>query len=238
MGYRRYPRTEYSPLPPPSPRTMAGAALALLALLAALLWPAEKPGQARAPLPAMAPQAQSVAATSAASAAGPSRPVYRYSVIPGGVRSAAELALAVQSDPVVSAHYADFDAASAHLVRVGKPRFVHVSYRIGDTVYWTRKKVRLAAGEYLLSDGKHLARTRCGNRIADEVQGPVLELEPASEVLDLVLASAEDLVKLGAGTKAGDPPAPLPEPGSVPLVGIALVVLALVRRNAGRKRRG
>lgn len=239
MGYRRYPRTEYAPLPPPSPRAIAGAALALLALLAALAWPAEKPERARAPLPAMAPQAQSVpAATSAASAAGPARPVYRYSVIPGGVRSAAELALAIRRDRVVAAHYADFDAASAHLVRVGKPRFVHVSYRIGDTVYWTRKKVRLAAGEYLLSDGKHLARTRCGNRIADEVQGPVLELEPASEVLDLVLASAEDLVKLGARTAAGNPPAPVPEPGSVPLVGIALVVLALVRRNSGRKRRG
>lgn len=236
MGYRRYPRTEYAPLPPPSPRAIAGAALALLALLAALAWPAEKPERARAPLPAMAPQAQSVPA--ATSAAGPARPVYRYSVIPGGVRSAAELALAIRRDRVVAAHYADFDAASAHLVRVGKPRFVHVSYRIGDTVYWTRKKVRLAAGEYLLSDGKHLARTRCGNRIADEVQGPVLELEPASEVLDLVLASAEDLVKLGARTKAGDPPAAVPEPGSVPLVGIALVVLALVRRNAGRKRRG
>lgn len=216
---------------------MAGAALALLALLAALLWPAEKPERARAPLPATAPQAQSVAANGAASAAGPSRPVYRYSVIPGGVRSAAELALAVQRDPVVSAHYADFDAASARLVRVDKPRYVHVSYRIGDTVYWTRKTVRLAAGEFLLSDGKHLARTRCGNRIADEVQGPVLDAEPASEVLDLVLASAEDLVRLGAGTAAGDRPAQVPEPGSAPLVGIALVVLALVRRSAGRKRR-
>jgi len=232
---RRYRTTTYWP---PSPKLLAGGALALLVPFAALILAAEKPQQQqqqqRAPAPALAPPAHAApAAARAASAASPSRPVYRYSVIPGGVRSAAELALAMQRDPVVAAHYADFDVAAAHLVRVEKPRFVHVSYRIGDKIYWTRKTVRLAAGEYLLSDGKHLARTRCGNRIADEVSGPVLDDEPATEVLDLVFASAEEL-----DAAKGDPPAPVPEPGSIPLVGIALAALALVRRKARRQRRG
>jgi hypothetical protein len=238
MRYRKYRKTKYSPPSPPSPRILAGGALALLVpFVAALLWAAEKPEQVRAPAPvsAVAPQAQS--APAAAGAAAPSRPVYRYSVIPGGVRSAAELASAVQRDRAVSAHYADFDVAAAHLVRVEKPRFVHVSYRIGDKIYWTKKKLKLAAGESLLSDGTHLARTRCGNRIAEEVQGPVLDTEPASEMLDLVFASADDPDEANKAQRAR-PLASVPEPGSASLVGVALLVLALVRRGASRKRRG
>jgi hypothetical protein len=99
------------------------------------------------------------------------RPVYPYSVIPGGVVNARELASAVHRDPVVAAHYSDFHAASARLMRLPSGRQVYVSYRLGDHVYWTSKKVTLWAGETVLTDGIHLARTRCGNRIS-EVPGP------------------------------------------------------------------
>jgi hypothetical protein len=37
------------------------------------------------------------------------RPVYPYSVVPGGVRDVAELKWAAKHDPVVAAHYAGFD---------------------------------------------------------------------------------------------------------------------------------
>ena len=95
---------------------------------------------------------------------------------------------------MASAHYAGFDVAAAHVVRVEQSRLVHVSYRVGDKIFWTKNKVRLAAGEDLLSDGTHLVRTRCGNRIADEPEGPVLDNEPAPEVLDALMVSAEDLI--------------------------------------------
>ena len=95
------------------------------------------------------------------------RPVYAYSVIPGGVASAKELQTALHQDPVVAKHYSDFQTKSAHIVRLARTRHVYVSYRLGDRIYWTRKKVTLHAGETLFTDGKHLARARCGNRISE-----------------------------------------------------------------------
>jgi hypothetical protein len=111
------------------------------------------------------------------------RPVYPYSVIPGGVVSSKELVSALRRDPVAAAHYSDFQAASARIMRLASARQVYVSYRLGDRVYWTSKKVTLAAGETVLTDGAHLARTRCGNRLS-EVPGPTSPSEPPKEVLN------------------------------------------------------
>lgn len=138
-----------------------------------------------------------VATTAAAAAVQPARPVkvvYRNSVLPGGVGSAAELTAALARDPVAAAHYAGFDAAAARPVQVVHSRMAHVSYRIGDKIFWTKKPVRLALGETLLSDGEHLVRARCGNRIADQPQSPVLLNEPAAEVLETAFLSAEPLI--------------------------------------------
>ncbi|MBC7455123.1 MAG: hypothetical protein H7335_15770 [Massilia sp.] len=187
---------------------MAGGFFTLVVFLAAWLWLAEKPDRVRKPLPEMtlAPAPVAVAPSGAAASAAKKtksyRLVYRNSVIPGGVRSAAELAAAVQRDAVIKTHYANFDVAAAQLVQVKQSRLVHVSYRIGDQIYWTKNKVRLAQGEELLSDGTHLARARCGNRIADEPQEPVLDNEPAPEVLDAVFVSADDLIDPAAAAVA------------------------------------
>jgi len=113
------------------------------------------------------------------------RPVYPYSIIPGGVVSVAELRSAVAHDPVVAAHYAAFDLANARLVQVREARAVYVSYRRGDDVFWTSKKLRLAVGETLLTDGEHITRTRCGNQVADEPRMPVsLAGDPEPQTLD------------------------------------------------------
>jgi hypothetical protein len=115
------------------------------------------------------------------------RPRFRYSVIPGGVYSRAELSTALATDPVAAAHYVDFDLTRARVERVEQPRAVHVSYRVGDRVYWTRNKVWLRPGEALLSDGVLEARGRCGNLVSDEVMAPVGPEEPPVEALDLSL---------------------------------------------------
>src|SRR5690348_11024178 len=47
---------------------------------------------------------------------GLSRPVYPYSVIPGGVRSVAELERDMEEDPVVRRQYQDFNVQRANLL--------------------------------------------------------------------------------------------------------------------------
>jgi hypothetical protein len=118
------------------------------------------------------------------------RPVYPYSIIPGGVLSAAELRSAVAHDSVVAAHYAAFDLAKARVFRVQEARAVYVSYRRGDDVFWTSKKLRLAVGETLITDGQHTSRTRCGNQISDVPRTPIsLVADPLPQTLDTPLVS-------------------------------------------------
>ena len=108
----------------------------------------------------------------------PSRPAYLHSVIPGGVESIEELRQAMEHDPVVAREFSGFDFQRAHLVQVSEKQLMHVAYRLGDKVYWTRKKVALHPGEALISDGKIVARTRCGNRVAMAPLGPPAMVEP------------------------------------------------------------
>jgi len=117
-------------------------------------------------------------------ATGSGRPVYAYSVIPGGVASAQELSRASLRDPIVAAHYADFRVRSAHLIRLLRERRVYLSYRVGNQVYWTKKQVTLHAGEPVLSDGANFARARCGNRISEVPRQPVRPSEPPADMLD------------------------------------------------------
>lgn len=107
-------------------------------------------------------------------AAGIRRLVFPYSIIPGGVSGPEELRHALTRDSVVAKHYADFDLTKTRLVSLAKAQQVYVSYRVGSDVFWTRQELTLAKGETLLTDGEHMARTRCGNRIS------VLPLRPVS----------------------------------------------------------
>jgi hypothetical protein len=98
------------------------------------------------------------------------RPVYAYSVVPGGVEDARELKWVAEHDPIVAAHYAGFDYDHARVVRLTLAQTVYVSYRIGNHVYWTRHRIALHKGEKLITDGKITARARCGNRVEEVPQ--------------------------------------------------------------------
>jgi hypothetical protein len=125
----------------------------------------------------------------------PGRPVYLYSIIPGGIQSAEELQHVVEHDPVAAQHFRGFDYQRARLVEVAQKQSMYVSYRIGDKVYWTRKKVSLRPGETLISDGKIVARTRCGNRVALAPLGPPALLDPLELDLDQPLFSNDMLTR-------------------------------------------
>ena len=116
---------------------------------------------------------------SGALALGPARrPHYGLSVIPGGVYSGDELADAVRQDAVVAAHYGTLDASRVRTTVTPAARMAYVSYRRGNDVFWTRKPVRIPAGETLLTDGETEIRARCGNAVSDIAREPVSDVEP------------------------------------------------------------
>jgi hypothetical protein len=108
----------------------------------------------------------------------PPRPVYPYSVVPGGVHTPGELVDAAREDAVVAAHYAVFRPATLTVEVLTADRPAYVSYRVGQSVYWTRRPVLLQSGESLVTDGASAVRVRCGNRVSSVPQQPVAENEP------------------------------------------------------------
>jgi hypothetical protein len=114
----------------------------------------------------------------------PNRPVYPYSVVPGGIEDASDLKYAAEHDPVVAAHYAGFDYDHARVVRLVLARSVYVSYRIGNKVYWTHRRVTLKKGEKIITDGKMIARSRCANRVEELPQQATSSYEPPAAKFD------------------------------------------------------
>ena len=121
------------------------------------------------------------------------RPVYPYSIVPGGVHDPKELERVFEKDPVVAAHYRDFDFRRARVVQLSEDRTVYVSYRIAGHVYWTTKRVLLRRGEKVITDGKTTLRTRCGNQVSDTARNEVSPNEPA-------VARLETPIKIDPGT--------------------------------------
>jgi len=129
------------------------------------------------------------------------RPVYPYSVVPGGVQDAKELKWVAEHDPVVAAHYAGFDYEHAQVVRLILARTVYVSYRIGNHIYWTRRRLTLHKGEKLITDGRMTARTRCGNRVEETPQQAAAPVEPPANKFD-------EPMQPNDGTAQQSPPVP------------------------------
>lgn len=199
-----------------------GAFGVVVLLLVALAYFTEPWSQTAPPVRASVPELQRALLLNVEDRVTSNQPalVYRNSVIPGGVHDSLELTSALARDRLAKVHYANFDAAKAHIVHVKAPRFVHVSYRMGDEIYWTKKKLQLKTGETLLTDGQSFVRTRCGNRIADTPQPKVSDREPPPEVFDTVIPqppAASPKAKDGAGSHAAPPNGPpIGTEGSIP----------------------
>lgn len=124
-----------------------------------------------------------------------SRRAYPFSVIVGGAYSGGELRVAREFDPVVARHY-DVFGRSVSVLAADRDLYMFVSYRKSNSIYWTKKAHRIPKGELLLTDGEHLARTRCGNRLSAVPQLPVSAGDEPTE----------------AAFNAPPPPERLPEP--------------------------
>ena len=159
----------------------------------------------------------------------PKQNYYPYSVIPGGADSASELRNAIANDSIVRAHYADFVVAQTRVERLRAAQAFYVSYRVGNNIFWTKKALTIQAGETILSDGAHLARTRCGNRLSAVPAAPVAKVEVAPEAMEApaggtllatIAAPAELPVTPVPLTEVAAPPpiAPAPPAGIFPLL--------------------
>jgi len=113
------------------------------------------------------------------------RPVFRHSIVPGGVRSREEVVAAMTKDVVVKAHYVAVKPAALRQVQLSAPLKVHVSYRVGNNVYWTKRPLTVAAGEFVLTDGSVTIRERCGNLLSVQPLGPTQVGEPDPNEFDL-----------------------------------------------------
>ena len=142
------------------------------------------------------------------------RVLFPFSIIPGGIGSSLELQNAIDNDPVVAKHYADFDVANAHVGPLDRERSVFISYRIGSEVFWTKRMFILHKGETVVDDGNHAARARCGNRISVTPQAPVSSQEPTPEVFDRVQNHEDFYVR---NAPIGSSLSPPPPPNSVPM---------------------
>jgi hypothetical protein len=128
------------------------------------------------------------------------RAIYPYSVVPGGIDSGKELKRVAEHDPIVAAHYAGFDYDHAWVVQLTLARSAFVSYRIGNHVYWMRRRISLHKGEKLITDGHITARGRCGNRVEEKPQQQAAVSEPPPDAFDHPVD--------GGGTATQAPPVP------------------------------
>jgi len=150
--------------------------------------------------------------------------VYPYSIIPGGVSDREELAASMHNDPVVSAHYADFAIRRARIIKAEETKFVHVSYRLRNQIFWTAKTVRLPKGETLITDGREIARTRCGNKVSVAPQAPVSKEEPPIETLETPLVAKIDTIELETFVDTGWEPREIsPMAPFIPIQGPAIL---------------
>jgi hypothetical protein len=131
-----------------------------------------------------------------------SRPVYPYSVVPGGVRDVNELKWAAEHDPVVAAHYAGFDYDHAQVEVLKATLTAYVSYRIGKKIYWMHRPVSLKKGETVITvHGLVRARARCGNRVEEVPQQATSSSEPPA-------TKFEEPTSPSTGTAVANPPVP------------------------------
>ena len=110
--------------------------------------------------------------------------VYPYSVVEGGVHSVQELQSAISRDSVVAEHYSNFRLDRARVIEAEADGDFHVSYRMGGEIFWTKKRLKVAKGERLITDGPNFIRTRCANMLSEVPRGKTSADEPTPELLD------------------------------------------------------
>jgi hypothetical protein len=111
------------------------------------------------------------------------RKVYPYSIVPGGAETVSQ-AKWLMADPAVKVHYANIDVRQLRQEKLTANLSGYVSYRWGEKIYWTSRKITLRAGETVFTDGAHIVRGRCLNSYSALPMLPVRPHEPTELALD------------------------------------------------------
>lgn len=137
------------------------------------------------------------------------RKVYPYSIVPGGARTIKEAQRAMNA-PAVRDHYAAIDLKNLKQVTLTSDLVGYVSYRYGDRIFWTAKKLRLKAGETVFTDGQHIVRGRCLNCYSALPMMPTRHEEPSEKTLNTPMEVP--MIALAFPNLPVTPVPPLPPP--------------------------
>lgn len=135
------------------------------------------------------------------------------------IRSIKDFRQAVAEDPVLASYYAGFDWANAREEKLDKPVWAYLAYRKNREIRYTTRRIMLPAGDRYITDRIRKVRFYCGNDFVEALPARAENKEGAS------LSSPQN--------KSLETPLPVPEPGTILLVGIGLAGLGL----AGGSRR-
>lgn len=110
--------------------------------------------------------------------------VLRFSVIPGGVHTLAEMRHQFDVDPEYHALLEGFDWDHAYEMELSEPSCFFASFRKpGHSIRWTKMAtVCLPAGEKVFTDGLITVREACGNRISIFAKFPVDASVPGTDL--------------------------------------------------------
>ena len=127
----------------------------------------------------LSPDPNSTSATIAPTVVTPAekrRPRDRFAVIPGGI-TCDDLATIV-------AIYPTFESTKCKMIKLAADADVYVAYRRNGKMYWTQKKVHLATGEEVVTDGTLFIRARCGNNFSSTAKKPTEINSPTGAELE------------------------------------------------------
>jgi hypothetical protein len=193
----------------------------------------------------------------------PGHPVFRHSVVPGGVFSKADVEAAMFRMPDVAQHYRSLNIGQLAPAQVSRDGLYYASFKRDGAIFWTSYRLRVPAGEKILTDGRNIVRTRCGNLLSDESLEPRLppDLEPSDYDMEAVEVPSLPMIAglphspgvwvpflplvpvlvfpPGGGDHHGPGPS-VPEPSAGALIGLGLAAIAgskLLSKHRERQRR-
>lgn len=100
------------------------------------------------------------------------------------VKNIEDFRVVVGNDPVLTAHFADFDWVHAKTGNLDEAIWTEVSYRKGDAIAKTRKKIKLPKGDGFITDGKRRVRTYCCNDYVVDPPPTEVQATPLTEKVD------------------------------------------------------